>query len=78
MQDYLIHQAVVSQATGHRRPAFAHSHEVRHRNQWGAMVTTCHFSEAEAGVEKRWRCAHGYTAVIRDVSQESQEDEDGR
>lgn len=44
-----------------------HRFEVRHRNRWGATVTTRHYSEEEAAIEKRWRTAHGFRTIIRAV-----------
>lgn len=62
------HTYYQKQPTTEHQPRMDHSHEVRHRNQWGATITTRHYSEGDAIVEKeRVLTAHGYRAIIRAV-----------
>ena len=48
-----------------------HTHEVRHRNGYGATVTTRHYSAQDAAIEKRWRTAHGFRVELEVIAPNS-------
>lgn len=60
------HTYYQKQPTMEQRPRANHTHEVRHRNTYGATVTTRHYSPEEAIVEQQWRVrtAHGYRVEV--------------
>lgn len=61
------HNYYVRRNEPEHQPRRDHTHEVRHRNQWGAHVTTRHYSAQDAAIEKRWRTAHGFRVIIKEV-----------
>lgn len=62
------HNYYVRRNEPEHQPRRDHTHEVRHRNGYGATVTTRHYSEADALVEKRWRAAHGYRVELEVIA----------
>lgn len=71
------HNYYVRRNEPEHQPRRDHTHEVRHRNGYGATVTTRHYGEGDALVEKRWRendmarrypTAHGYRVEVVPVT----------
>ena len=58
------HNYYVRQNEPEHQPLTNHTHEVRHRNGYGATVTTRHYTPSDAEVERRYRAAHGWTVEV--------------